>query len=723
MRKSLLTLGAASLALSGMASTRILYQQNFETVASPEAAGWSFGGASMSIASDQFGKFLELSLGQNNGRSGQVTWGQDIYLNEAGESILEEDGIYNLKYDFCIKTTSNNQYNSEITVFTNHAPIANNRYRDPWSQSAENSYWQTYVFDMAQLNEANEAPVYAINGGTTETVGEDGATTYAISFEDTKTLDLSTWYTVDLTVNTKTREVEYAVISLTGDIVQAGSIEVPATNVNNGLDISMFAEGLYALCARYQTTYQFDNIMVSFETSYEWANDPTIALTGMGQTPDEEADPTARTYTISFLEEETLHVVGTDGNEFTVDYADCEGNYQYFTTTSGVLKAWTTVGSASSSVIEENVECVAYVLPAADVTISSVNAGFGKTYTLTVSNADVPMRPDIFINYEFTGVNGESVKEEGAASGVQLTVHEEGTLTVTTEAFGYESKTINVKNDLEFETKKVWDFARLTEDEISAALAGGTWNTLNSGSTSGFSNWTARKRLYYSSTTETVDVVDENGDITGQAPATIYPFGFVSEESETQVIKYDLIDRAAIAETTKGQYFDGLTIFPERGKVAEGGLPNIGIMYHIGLYNDQTTNSNNNVYVHDLDETDFVVVNYINNYGGNSNHPACATDDEYYAQLAGDDAVYSVAAVGTLNEETGLYDVVHALYRIDTAITKITVFKQAGAIDAVEGIEATVAGDSNWYSIDGVRVAEPTRPGLYIHNGKKIIVK
>ena len=722
MRKSLLTLGVASVALTSFASTRILYQQNFETIASPEAAGWSFGGASMSIASDQFGKFLELSLGQNNGRSGQVTWGQDIYLNEDGTSILEEDGIYNLKYDFCIKTTSNNQYNSEITVFTNHAPIANNRYRDPWSQSAENSYWQTYVFDMAQLNEANEAPVYAINGGTVETVGEDGTTTYAIDFDETNTLDLSTWYTVDLTVNTKTREVEYAVISLTGDIVKAGTIEVPATNVNNGLDISMFAEGLFALCARYQTTYQFDNIMVSFETSYEWANDPTIALTGMGQTLDEESDPTARTYTITFLEEETLHVVGTDGQEITVDYADCEGAYTYWTNKSGVLKAWTTVGSATSKVMEENVECIAYVLPAADVTISSVSAGFGKTYTLTVSNSDVPMRPTIFINYEFNGVNGEVVKADGVASGAQLTVTEEGVLRVTTEAFGYESKTIDVKNDLEFETKKVWDFARLTEDEISAALPGGTWNTLNSSSTSGFNNWTARKRLYYYSSTEMVDVVDENGNITGQTNATIYPFGFVSEDSETQVIKYDLLDRAAIAETTKGQYFDGLTIFPERGKVAEGGLPNVGMLYRIGLYNDQTTNNNNNVYVHDLDQTDFVVVNSTNNYGGNSNHPTCANDDEYYAQLAGEDAVYSVAEVGTLNEETGLYDIVHALYRIDTAITKITVYKQAGE-NAVEGIDAEVAGDNNWYSIDGVRVAEPTRPGLYIHNGKKVIVK
>lgn len=718
MRKSLLTLGLATLALTSFGSTRILYQQNFETAASAEAAGWSFGGESMTIASDSFGKFLELSLGQSNGRSGQVTWGQDIYLDAAGNSILEE-GKYNLKYDFAIKTSSNNQYNSEITIFTNHAPIVNNKYRNPWSQSVENSFWQTYLFDMSQLEEANSNPVYAINGATTETEDENGNITYGISFDETTTLDLGTWYTVELAVDTEARTVEYSVTSLEGDIVQDGTLEVPATNVNNDLDISMFAEGLFALCARYQTVYQFDNIMISFETSYEWANNPTIALTGMGQTEDEKSEPTARKYTITFLPEETLHVVGTDGQTYEVDYDECEGAFTYFTTTSGVLKAWTTVGSAISDVVEENVECIAYVLPAAEVNISSVNAGFGKTYTLTVSNADVPMRPDIFINYEFKGVNGESIVAEEQTSGCKVTVTEAGTLTVTTEAFGYASKTIEVQNDVEFATKKEWDFARMTEEDINAALSGAAWYTLNSSSTSGFNNWTARKRLYYDSSIESEEQEVEGEMVT--VPVKKYPFGFISDDNTTNVIKYAVLDRAAIAETTNGQYFEGLTIFPERGKVAEGGLPNVGMLYRIGLYNDQTTNNNNNVYINDLDKSDFVVVNYINNYGGNSNHPSCATDEEYFAQLAGEDAVYSAAA-GTFNEKTGLYNVVHALYRVDTAITKITVFKQLGE-GAVEAIDAVAAGDNNWYSIDGVRVAEPTRPGLYIHQGKKIIVK
>ncbi|MDE6379894.1 MAG: hypothetical protein K2L11_05425 [Muribaculaceae bacterium] len=710
MRKSLLTLGVACMALSSYASTRILYQQNFETATSPEETGWSYGGGSISVASDAFGKFLELSLGQNNGRSGVATWGQDIYMY-GDESILE-NGTYSMKFDFAIAKGSNNQYNGCITVFTNHAPVTNQPYRNPWPAG----YWQNYLFDMSQVDK--ESLQYVVDGGTIESVGEDGAKTYAIDYSDPSTFEEGKWYTVELEVDTNSREVEYSVTSLEGDIVKQGTLNVPENDVN-GDPISMFAEGLFVMTARYQTIIDIDNLMIYLDTSYDYANIPTIALTRVGQTADETLDLNMRAYTISFLDGETLHVVGPDGQEVTADYAECEGNYVYETSTSGVLQAWTTSGDAKSPVAEATVDCTPIVLPEGVATISAVSAGYGKTYTLSVNNADVPLRPTIFIDYEFTGVSGEKIAAEGQASGCNVTVTEEGTLKITTSAFGYESKTVTVKNDLQFEVKNAWDFARLTPEEISA-VGFPEFQVLNSDQTSGFNNWTARKRLNYISTTEKEEKVDEEGNVT-EGPATIYPFGFIAEDNTTNVINYSVIDRTGVAETTKGEYFEGLTIFPERGKLAEGNLPNVGMLYRIGLYNDQTNNNNNNVYVNDLDASDFVVVNYINNYGGNSCHPEVATDAEYYAVLAGEDAVLK-ASDGTLNEETGLYDVAYALYRVDTAITKITVYKQAGG-DAVEAVEATVAGDNYYYSIDGIRVAEPTRPGLYIHNGKKIIVK
>lgn len=709
MKKFLLTLGVAAMALSSSAATRILYQQNFETVNSVAETGWSFGGASISIGSNPYTKFLDIQLGQNNGRSAQVTWGQDIFLNE-GESVLE-DGVYNMEFDFQIVAGSTNQYNGCLTVFTNHAPVTNQPYRNPWSPAG---YWQNYVFDMSQVN--GQGYQFAVNGGTDVTVTDDVAS-YAIDYSSPTTFSEGTWYKVNFTVDTENRSVEYSVVApATGDEVTSGNFEVPATNVADESLISMFAEGMFIMCARYQTRYYIDNISITTETSYDWANAPTISLTALGQTADGEENLNLRGYTIYFNEGETLHVEDAEGNVESVDYDDCEGAYVYETTVSGILKAWTTYGDATSTVVETVVDCTPVVLPAAKAKVSAVNEGYGKTYTLSVDNADVPMRPDVFISYEFTGVNGEKIEAEDQTSGCTLTVTEAGTLTITTAAFGYKSTTIEVKNDSEFEVKNTWDFARLTKDEIVEHGFPNEWTVLNSDTQSGFSNWTARRRLYYTNGTEEKEV---DGELV-QVPVQVFPFGFISVDNTVNVIEYSTI--ANPENAGRDIYFKGLSIFPEKGKKSDGNM-NLTMLYRIGLLCPDGNNNNNNVYILDLDETDFVVVNYINNYGGNSNHPECASDEEYYKLLEGENAVYSVAEVGVLNAETNLYDVTHSLFRIDTCIPKITVFQPAGK-SAVEGVEAAeVEGDNWYYSIDGVRMAEPTRPGIYIHNGKKVIVK
>lgn len=707
------------MALPSFAVTRILYQQNFETATDAASTGWSYGGASMTIASDNFGKFLELSQGQTNGRSAQVTWGQDIFMND-GVPVLE-DGTYNLKFDFSIKQGSTNQYNSEFTVFTNHAPIANNKYRTPWSQAPEASCWDNYLFDMSQDEPGKQATVFAIDAPTEVTENAEGTKTYSLNYSDLSTLETGKWYTVDLMVNVESREVEYRVFDVNDEEnpVKEGTRIVPETDIN-GDPVSMYAEGLFILVARYQTIYDIDNILISYDSSEDYANAPTVALTRLGKTADDEINDRIRAYTITFLDGETLHVTGTDGVEVEAEYADCEpvGSYTYETTTSGTFKAWTTCGEATSEIIETVVDCDPIKLPEVVATISSVTEGFGKTYTLSVDNSEVPLRPSISIEYEFTGVNGDTFSStEDVYSGAKVTVDQEGTLKLISKAAGYASASVEVKNDIQFETKKVYDFARLTEDEIKAAGFPKV-DPLRSDATSGENNWTARKRLYYE-----IEGSEHENDKGETVRDFAYPFGYVAENENALIERY-LIDNSGKESVDAGAYFPGLNIFPDAGKKS-GGFPNVGILYRIGLYNNETNNNNNNVIVKDLDQTDFVVVNAIDNYGGDSNHPVlpAGSDEEYYKVLAGTDEVLSVAASGVLNEETNLYDVTYALYRIQKAITKITIFKQAGSQSGVEGVEAEVEGDNWYYSIDGVRMAEPTRPGIYIHNGKKIIVK
>lgn len=722
MKKILLTLAATAMCATAFAGTRVLYQQTFDQADDAAATGWSYGGGSMTIASDEYGKFLELALGQNNGRSGQVTWGKEIFYDEDGNSYIGEDGIYNLKFDFSIKTMSNNQYNSEITVFTNHTPTTNQTYRTPWSGNL--GPWSNFVFDLSQCNTAADADMIAtINAPLKATTADDGTVSYSIDTAESYTLPTGSWFTVDLSVNTISREVEYVVVDLTGTEITSGTLTVPEKNINATEDeepISMLAEGLFVMTARYQTTMDFDNIQISVETKGNVANPPSVALTRLGKTEDEELDLKMRAYTINFLDGETLHIIGTDGKEISVEWGECEGAYVYETTTSGTLQAWTTCGEATSKVITENVDCTPVVLPTATATISSVSAGFGKTYTLTVSGAEVPLQPTIFLNYEFVGKSGKKVAEDGVASGATVTVDEEGVLSVTSQAYGYQEATMTVDNDLEFATKKVYDFARMTDEEITAA-GFPAYEVLNSGTTSGFSNWTARKRLfYYDAATETTN---EEGEKVWTA---VYPFGFISEDNTTNVMYVSYLDNEdegtdkVVTNVAGHELFPGIEVYSGH---------NVSYIKHVGMVNNSTKNGNNkNIIVKDLDETDFVVANTIGSYGSNSNHPVVNTVEEYYAQLAGDNSVYSVAANGTavLDENevaTGKYTVTIPVYRIDTVCTMVTVFSQVGGGGAVEGVEAEVAGDNYYYTIDGLRLEQPNRPGLYIHNGKKIIVK
>lgn len=702
--------------LSTFGSTRFLYRQNFETATDAAAAGWSFGGASASILSDVEGKFLQLDLGNNNGRSGLVTWGQEIFLNEEGQSILA-DGTYHVHYEFAIAQGSNNQYNSEFTIFTNHAPITNNLYITPWGQNPVTCRYDNYLFDMSQAGDngytfAVDAPA-VFNEGATDSKNNP-VNEWSLNVADYKTFEQGQWYTVDLDVNVNSREVEYKVAKVTDpdDIIASGTRTVPKTDLNE-TEISMYAEGLYVLVARYLTKYNIDNIEVYFETENDFANAPTVALTRLGKTENDGLEPNLRAYTISFLSDETLHVTGTDGTTIEVNYDDCKnpGSYVYETTISGTLTAWTTCGDATSEKVETAVDCSPCVLPEPSVAISSVSEGFAKTYTLTVSNKDVPLQPTIFLNYEFTDINGGKISEEGVASGTKVSVTEKGTLKVTSTAFGYESKSITIQNNEEFEVKKSYDFARMSDEQISAA--GFTnFEILNSAATNGFSNWTGRMQLfYYDKNTAHVD--EESGE-------TVYdkvlPFGFVAEDNTTNVLEYAVIP--AEENTAESKHFDGIDVYVGY---------NLGLIHHIGLYNDQTSKPDSKpVVVKDLDETDFVYVNKMNNYGrdGASNHPIVETVEEYYQQLKGStNEVYSVAEKGKLNEETGKYTLEFSVYRVDTALMEVIIYAPAGASGSVEGIASEINGDNYWYSIDGVRVAQPTRPGLYIHNGKKIIVK
>lgn len=644
MKKILLTLGVAFATLTGFAGEKILYQQNFETANTPADAGWSISGGSISIENADNNHYVLADLGNNNGRTAHVEWGKDIY--KKGESLLSAEGTYTMMFDFNILQGSTNQFGGSLTVFTNHQPIASQPFRKPWNEATG---WQNYIFDMTQ---DGTSLGYYVNASTVK----DGDN-YTVATENQKTFAKDTWYTVKLDVNIKTRKVSYTITPYNADTAFCeGTITVPTVNesaLNDTEEISMLAEGVHALLARYNTKIAFDNFKIYIETEGDIANNPEIALTGVGFLNNEE-NVNARTYTITFGAGETLHVTGTDGTTTEVAYSSCNGNYIYETETSGTISAWTTCGNDTSEKIEASVECVPVVLPEAVATITGITEGLGKTYTLSADNSNVLLTPEISLSYEFTDKNGKKT----TGTGNTVTVTEQGTLKVTAIAKGYQSSTTNIDNSIYYAVKNIWDFARMDDEEAKAAgFPVDKYATLNSATMSGFNNWTARGRLWYK-------------NLEG---ATIKPFGYDKNDA-SKVLYYAEID--ATANSTGNLFSDGIKVFA--GK-------NATFMKHIGLLT--TDSKGGTIDIPNLEENDLVVINAISDYGSDSYHPEkCANDEEYYALLAGVDHFYD-AAHGAKDQESGKYTVSYSIAGINTIATKVSIYTK---VDLSEDLPYTL---------------------------------
>jgi len=663
------------------AGTKVMYQQNFETASTVEETGWSCQGGTLSIGSDDYGHYLNFALGNSNGRSAQVKWGTEIYGEEAPTT-------YTLTFGFNMATAPNNQYTSNIAVFTDQDPMANTPYGTGWSTDKAPGY-DNFLFDLQQTTDAN---TWYLNCDASNTV----------------TLSAAVWYTVTLDVNTETRNVDYSIVSITGESVVSSSYTVPE-------GVSMYAEGLFNLAARYSSVYQFDDIKISTEIEGDFAGVPTVALTRLGKDVDGNENLNIRAYTITFAEEETLHVIGTDGTEEEVSYTDNDGSYTYETTTSGTLTAWTTSGEATSEKVETTIDCSPCVLPTPSLAVSSVKEGYGKTYTVTIDNSTTPLSPQIFFTYVFTPKGGTASDEsEEMSTGDKITVDEEGTLTLTTKAFGYQPSTVTEENNVEYTMKEEQNFARMDAADI-VAKGYTKIDDLNDATTSGESNWTARYRLYYWDATTGDYAVAEDGTESG---TKVYPFGYTADGSGVMHRYQADVDESTSTVPETATTFGSVVLWSSRL---------IQWNEHLGMLQNAITANYNTVTINNLDVNDVVVINTIDNYGGDSNHPVCSSADEYYAQLAGTDYVYTAAADGTLDESTGKYSIAYPLFRIQTALTDVKIFAPKNGGTGIQGItsDKVAVEDANapYYTISGMKVAKPTQKGIYIHNGKKIIIK
>ena len=685
---------------------RILYQENYEVGSLPST--WTINGGTGSIAGDTEGKYMSFALGQSNGRSAHCLWGAGIY-----DEVMQTMTEYTVSIDFQIQAFGNNQYNGEIAVFSGDACEKKNgsqggagKVWDPYSTFSQNCF-----FDINQ-DDAN------IKVMETKLPGQ----WFLMSdVEDKVNLTQGTWYTLVLNVNVNTREVTWSLDDLDNTFHKAGSKTMAE-------EASMYVSGLYLMNARYQSVINVDNIKVTIPGDF--ANTPVIALTGL---KDSE-----RTYTISFMEGETLHLTGTDGSQKTIGYYDTGevlGQYVYTTTTSGTISAYTTVGTMTSETATMDVNCSPIVLP-----------------TPTYAVVSAAMQPEIFMDFSFKSENGtDDFVLSNQNNGAKVTVPSKGTLTVTTKASGYASSTTSLMNDQSYEITQDIDLQHLTGADL---LAKGfvAMDPLDSETTSGENNWTGRQRLYYQI---------ENGgtDDEGKPTYDKYLVWGPSTIGGEPIQRYQYLQSNLNAETahslfaplylwygTEGvtpsitKYYEEDGVTPKVDHLGHtGGSTNVKMYEGIGLCFSGNLGDGGDFYtsetmtyaaiavnyvtlgVDGLTSNDMILVSKITDYGSTSAHPQfpLGTDpaeakNQYLASNLGDNKEIISSGLETFQ-----------LYRVQDAITRVQVLSPgtSGIKDIVAG---QVVSDHNApiYNLNGVQVnAKSLKPGVYVKQGKKFIVR
>lgn len=664
----LLLLTLVAFVTSSNAAIKVIYNQDFESAVDATAAGWASpsAAAGLSITSDGESKVLSFAPSGND-RSAHTLWGADLIKN-AGVST------YTVSFEFYAKAWGSNHVTTEYTLMADETTCT----KSPNASFISKS--DNWLFDLSQQ--------------TTNTAAASGSMSFTINKDENSVISLAsgTWYHVDLTVNVDARTVDYNIQAGGSDPVQ-GNYTVPE-------GVEMYATGLYFLGARYNPVQYFDNISVKSEVDGDFANTPTTTLSSINNQQ--------RVYSLGFKEGETLHVMW-NGVATVYEFSDAEPNVVDETSgtiawsnnpnydpsneglvndacPSGSLEVWTTAGDVESEHVTLEVSNELVPVSAATAAISAVSAGYGKTYVLTADNSTVELAPTLYIDAKFTGKDAsQSFTKSDLTSGATIELPGEGTLTLTTKAFGYKSVNSTVVNDIEYQQKADYNFAHWTDKEIAAAGFTADGNVIG--------NYATYGRLYWYNSA-TYDASAETNEKT--AYSTIPQFTKKSSEWTDGVLSGDIEFTAA--PTVNVHVFQGVGLNLEGRKG-----------------DDQNGNwiSSLNLKINNLNATDFIMVSGYNNYGSNALHPVVASEEEF---LASDNAPIISVVSGTTEI---------SLYRISDVIARLQVFSPVGETDGIANVNAAdkTNADAPIYNLSGMRVNKNNlQKGIYIQNGKKFVV-
>lgn len=256
--------------------------------------------------------------------------------------------------------------------------------------------------------------------------------------EETLVISSQKTYKFAVVINTVEKTATYTISDAEGNKLKTGVHNYTCKEDRAG--IFVFSMNAYS-------THQLSNIGLSYEAEGPFATEPNVDLLA--------ARLTERDYYVNFAEGNTLHWIqlgdataadGTeyvDGQEYTATYAEAMDTREFGTdeenlgskiiycTKPGNLKMWTVLdeNEAKSQDVVVPVTCEAIAMPTPKATITNVEEGFAKEYTITADNSETLLKPTVTIHYVVKNAAGDVVAEKkDALTGEVVKMKEAGTL-------------------------------------------------------------------------------------------------------------------------------------------------------------------------------------------------------------------------------------------------------------------------------------------------------
>ena len=464
------------------AKAELMDKYFFKVPTDKMAAGWKIQDAG-NFASATSKEYLEVQNKKNGGRMLNYFWNEDAWAG------VDPATLPNSTYKFTMDLNMSNMAARADMEFTllpvNMCTESDNRV------STHNYHWwkanegDDYFFRWR----VGAAPA-AANGDFTIWINEEptAKNDWNQTTEETLTLSSQKTYKFAVEINAKEKTATYTIADAEGTVLKTGVHKYTCAEDRAGI----FVFGMNGT-----STHQLSNIGLCYAAEGPFATEPNAELFA--------ARLTERDYFVNIEEGNTLHwiqlgnatsVDGTeyvDGEEYSVPYGEAfdtrefetdeenPGSKIIYCTKPGDLKMWTVLdeNEAKSMDVVIPVTCEKISMPTPVATITNVEEGFAKEYTISADNSNTLLTPQVTINCVVKDAAGKAIETKDVMPGEVIKMTEAGSLELyaydgTHPTAWYEpSETVTQKNNAEYVVAEVKNYA-WSKDECEATKDGFT---------------------------------------------------------------------------------------------------------------------------------------------------------------------------------------------------------------------------------------------------------